>query len=150
MRSLDFYYTIHHHHQSITFSPSHPFVLSISLPSHPLILTSSLLPSPNPQISTINTNLSIQMQQAISNNLFRAPVFRHETNPVDFLLIRTKISQTAMSFVVKIIPKVGKESFCIIGSLCTRFIRGVIFPVIVVIPPALVFTHISSRNVYPT
>ena len=46
------------------------------------------------------------MQQAISNNLFRAPVFRHETNPIDFLLIRTKISQTAMSFVIKEIPKI--------------------------------------------
>ena len=89
------------------------------------------------------------MQQAISNNLFRAPVFRHETNPVDFLLIRTKISQTAMSFVVKIIPKVGKESFCIIGSLCMRFIRGVIFPVVFVNSPALVVTHISSPYIYP-
>lgn len=46
-----------------------------------------------------------EIQQAISNNLFKAPIFRHEPNPCDFLLIRLKMTNT-LYFTVKEIPRI--------------------------------------------
>ena len=46
-----------------------------------------------------------EIQQAFSNNLFKAPIFRHEPNPCDFLLIRLKMTNT-LYFTVKEIPRV--------------------------------------------
>ena len=46
-----------------------------------------------------------EIQQAFSNNLFKAPIFRHEPNPCDFLLIRLKMTNT-LYFTVKEIPRI--------------------------------------------
>jgi hypothetical protein len=46
-----------------------------------------------------------EMQQAFCNNLFKAPIFRHEPNPCDFLLIRLKMTST-LYYTVKEIPRV--------------------------------------------
>jgi hypothetical protein len=47
-----------------------------------------------------------ELLQAWSNNLFRAPIFRHDTSPTDFLLVRSKISGQTMHFVIKEIPRI--------------------------------------------
>lgn len=46
-----------------------------------------------------------EIQQAFSNNLFKAPIFRHEPNPTDFLLIRLKMTNT-LYYTVKEIPRI--------------------------------------------
>ena len=45
-----------------------------------------------------------EIQQAIVNNLFRAPIFRHQPHPTDFLLIRTKKGDKRLSYCVREIP----------------------------------------------
>jgi hypothetical protein len=45
-----------------------------------------------------------ELQQAIVNNLFRAPIFRHNTHPTDFLLIRMKMSSKQLTYSVREIP----------------------------------------------
>jgi transcription initiation factor TFIID subunit 1 len=48
-----------------------------------------------------------ELLQAWSNNLFRAPIFRHDTSPTDFLLVRSKISGQTMHFVIKVHERYG-------------------------------------------
>jgi hypothetical protein len=45
-----------------------------------------------------------EIQQAIVNNLFRAPIFRHQPHPTDFLLVRTKKGDKKLSYSVREIP----------------------------------------------
>lgn len=45
-----------------------------------------------------------EIQPALVNNLFRAPIFQHQVNPTDFLILRTKISKDSMEYVVREIP----------------------------------------------
>lgn len=45
-----------------------------------------------------------EIQQAIVNNLFRAPIFRHSPHPTDFLLIKTKVLGKQLVYSIREIP----------------------------------------------
>jgi transcription initiation factor TFIID subunit 1 len=45
-----------------------------------------------------------EIQQSFTNNLFRAPIFKHTPHPTDFILIRTKITANLMTYVMREIP----------------------------------------------
>jgi len=45
-----------------------------------------------------------EIQQSFTNNLFRAPIFKHPPHPTDFILIRTKNTATSMTYIMREIP----------------------------------------------
>mmetsp|Transcript_45235 Transcript_45235/g.79006 ORF Transcript_45235/g.79006 Transcript_45235/m.79006 type:complete len:1418 (-) Transcript_45235:87-4340(-) len=44
------------------------------------------------------------IQQSFTNNLFRAPIFKHTAHPTDFLLIRTKLQAGMLTYTMREIP----------------------------------------------
>jgi hypothetical protein len=106
-----------------------------NIPKQPLGSTKVLNPEdPSPFLGNIEEG---ELQIAFENNLFRSPLFYHSPATSDFLLIRTKLSSTALNYSVREFP----------SKYPCLFLSGQIEPQVVVPRPIVKLTP-TQENFY--